>query len=254
MITKLKCIVIDDEPLAREGIAGYVTQVPFLDLVGICDSAISAMALLKIQKVDLMYLDIQMPSLTGLDFIKTIENPPRVIFTTAYSNYAIQGFELNAIDYLLKPISFDRFLKASNKAYDAFTLNSQKQNIEKNEEFFFIKTDKKILKIYFDDILYIESLNDYVKIFTQTERHLVLLNMKAILTYLSETKFMRIHKSFVISLNKIDSIDGNLIKIGNTSLTIGRDYKDKINQFIQTNLVKRSGTKNINNDDISLND
>ena len=234
----IKCLVIDDEPLAREGIAGYVSQTPFLELVGTCDSAISATTFLKENKVDLLFLDIQMPLLSGLDFIKTITIPPSVIFITAFSNYAIQGFELNAIDYLLKPISFDRFLKSANKAFDLFNLKSNPS--ENNSDFFFVKTDKKYVRINFDEITFIESIKDYVRIHTASEKHLVLLNMKNIITQLPPTKFVKVHKSFVVSLNKIHVIDGNIIKLSHGEVPIGKEYKDEINLFLQNNLIKRT--------------
>ena len=235
----IKCLVIDDEPLAREGIAGYVEQIPFLELVGTCDSAITASTFIKENKVDLLFLDIQMPLLNGLDFIKTLPNPPRVIFITAFSNFAIQGFELNSIDYLLKPVSFDRFLKSANKAYDLFNLQwSKTENNTNNSEFFFVKTDKKFVRINFDDITFIESIKDYVRIYTRTEKHLVLLNMKNIMGQLPHNKFARVHKSFVVSLDKINVIEGNTIKMSNGEVPIGREYKDEINSYLQNNLIK----------------
>ena len=235
---KIKCLIVDDEPLAREGIAEYVKQLDFLELSGVCDSAVSAIKFLKEIQVDLIFLDIQMPVLTGLDFVKTFTNLPKIIFTTAHANYALQGFELNVVDYLLKPISFERFLKAVNKVADTQKISETAK--EETDNFIFVKTDKKFIKINFDDIYFIEGVKDYVKIHTTTEKHLVLINIKNILLNLSETKFIRVHKSFIVPINKITTIEGNIIKIAGNEIPIGKEYKEQVDDFIRKKLLKRS--------------
>ncbi len=242
---KIKCLIIDDEPLAREGLAEYVKQIDFLELSGLCDSAMCAIKFIKESDVDLIFLDIQMPVLTGLDFVKTLPNLPKVIFTTAHANYALQGFELNAVDYLLKPISFERFLKAVNKVADSYQPTAKQavaadDSMENDGDFFFIKTDKKYVKINFDDIYFIEGVKDYVKIHTTTERHLVLINIKNIQMRLPEGKFMRVHKSYIVPMSKIATIEGNMIKIAGMEVPVGKEYREQMDDFIRRKLMKRN--------------
>ncbi len=235
---KIKCLIVDDEPLAREGIAEYVKRLDFLELSGMCDSAVAAIQFLKENQIDLIFLDIQMPVLTGLDFVKTLPNLPKIIFTTAHANYALQGFELNAADYLLKPISFERFLKAVNKVAGSYKPQEEVQETDGN--FFFIKTDKKYVKINFDDIYFIEGVKDYVKIHTTTERHLVLINIKNIQLRLPDNKFMRVHKSYIVPMHKISTIEGNVIRILGQEVPIGKEYREQMDDFIKKNLMKRN--------------
>ncbi len=235
MSSKIKCIIVDDEPLAREGIESYVKQIDFLETVGIFDGALSAMTFLKENHVDLIFLDIQMPSINGLDFVQSLQNPPKIIFTTAFANHAIQGFELNAVDYLLKPIQFNRFLTAVNKIEKSF----KNLIIDNQDEYFFIKTDKKFVKIKFDEILFIEGLKDYVKIHTTTVRHIALINMKNIQLQIPQNKFIRVHKSYIVAIDNIAAIEGNVIKIGLNEIPIGREHKEGIDDFIKNKLLKR---------------
>ncbi len=236
---KIKCLIVDDEPLAREGIAEYVKQLDFLELAGVCDSAVSAIKFLKETPVDLIFLDIQMPMLTGLDFVKTFPNLPKIIFTTAHANYALQGFELNAVDYLLKPVSFERFLKAVNKVADLQKATEVVQE-EGDGNFFFVKTDKKYVKIDFDEVYFIEGVKDYVKIHTTTERHLVLINIKNIQLRLPDSKFIRVHKSYIVPVGKIATIEGNIIKIAGQEVPIGKEFRDQVDDFIRKKLMKRN--------------
>lgn len=239
----INCLVIDDEPVARKGIAGYVEQTPFLSLIGTCKSAIEANELLHKKEVDLLFLDIQMPDLTGTEFIRSLENPPEVIFTTAYRDYAIEGFELNALDYLVKPISFQRFLKAANKALSFFDL--QRQAFEKPsaglvQDYFFIKSDGQFIKIKLDDVLFFESEKDYVFIYTQQKRYLTLLSLKQLEKELPANRFLRVHRSYLISLDKVDLVEGNEMVIKGQRIPISRSLQETIfNTLIAGRLWKR---------------
>jgi two-component system, LytTR family, response regulator len=242
----IKCLVVDDEPVARKGIAGYVEQTPFLSLEGTCKSAVEANEVLHHQKIDLLFLDIQMPDLTGIEFMRSLENPPAVIFTTAYRDYAIEGFELNALDYLVKPISFQRFLKAANKAQSHFEM--QRQNLTKptevppaaGPEFFFIKSDGQFIKIKLADVLYFESEKDYVFIHTEQKRYLTLLSLKQLEKELPPERFLRVHRSYLVSLEKIELIDGSNLVIKGKQIPVSRTLQDAIfNTLIAGRLWKR---------------
>ncbi len=241
----IKCLVVDDEPVARKGLAGYVQQVPFLSLEGICKSAVEANDVLHREKIDLLFLDIQMPDLTGIEFVRSLENPPAVIFTTAYRDYAIEGFELNALDYLVKPISFQRFLKAANKAQSFFEM--QRQNLAKpaepipaSPEFFFIKCDGQFIKIKLADVLYFESEKDYVFIYTEQKRYLTLLSLKQLERELPPDRFLRVHRSFLVSLEKVELVDGSNLVIKGKQIPVSRSLQDTIfNTLIAGRLWKR---------------
>jgi DNA-binding LytR/AlgR family response regulator len=221
----MNCIAIDDEPFALKIIAGDIAKVPFLELKGTFSSPGDALSLLKKEPVDLLFLDIQMPAITGTQFLRTLKEPPMVIFTTAYEQYALEGFELNVIDYLMKPIPFDRFLKAANKAHELFNLKS---NPNGNPGFFFVHSEYREIKIFYDDIQYVEGLKDYVKIFLAKERHPILtrLNLKAIEGKLPSTEFMRIHNSFIVPLKKIKSFQKSQVFIGETPIPIGEKFAE----------------------------
>jgi len=238
----IKCLVIDDEPVARKGIAGYVEQTPFLKLEGSCKSAIEANEILHKKEIDLLFLDIQMPDLTGTEFVRSIENPPMVIFTTAYRDYAIEGFELNALDYLVKPISFQRFLKAANKAQSFFEM--QRQPAQKltgiAQDYFFIKCDGQFIKIKMDNVLYFESEKDYVFIYTEQKRYLTLLSLKQLEKELPPDRFLRVHRSFLVSLEKVESVDGNQLVIKDKRIPVSRNLQETIfNTLIAGRLWKR---------------
>ena len=238
----IKCLVVDDEPVARKGIAGYVGQTPFLTLVDSCKSAIEANEILHKTEVDLLFLDIQMPDLTGTEFVRSLENPPVVIFTTAYRDYAIEGFELNALDYLVKPISFQRFLKAANKAQSFFEM--QRQPISKptgaEQGYFFIKSDGQFIKIKLDDVLFFESEKDYVFIYTEQKRYLTLLSLKQLEKELPPERFLRVHRSFLVSLEKVELVDGNQLVIKDKRIPVSRSLQETIfNTLIAGRLWKR---------------
>lgn len=238
----INCIIVDDEPLAREGIENYISNISFFHLVRTCENAMQAMTLLSQESVDLMFLDIQMPNLTGINFLKTLKNPPMVIITTAYPNYAIEGYQLDVLDYLVKPISFERFLKASNKSLDYFTIKQKalRSNIKTQDDYFFIKSEGRYEKIRFEDILLIEGLENYIIIHTPEKKYLSLIPMKSMEGQLPTDAFIRVQKSFIVPLSKIDSIEGNMLKIGKHSVTIARHNKEKIiDQIIKLRLIRK---------------
>lgn len=220
----IKCIITDDEPIARKGLRGYIEKIEFLDLVGECENAIELNAMLKTVQPDLIFLDIEMPFLSGLDFLSTLHNPPKVILTTAYERYALQGYELDVVDYLLKPITFERFLKAVNKVFDQL----KKEEKTEDEKFIFVKSDKSLKKIRLDDILFIESMENYIVIHTPACKEVVLTTLKNILSSLPENRFLQVHRSFIIQLKHVDSIEGNQLIIGQSKIPVARNLKDDV--------------------------
>lgn len=236
---EIKGIIIDDEPLARNVIKEYAKKISTLNIIGECEDAICAHQILQTKKADLIFLDINMPKLSGIEFLKNLKNPPLVIFTTAYSEYAMEGYELNIIDYLKKPFSFERFCKAYFRAEEMYLLKQSATNyevIEKQSDFIFIKSDKKSIKVNISNIMYIEGLGDYIKIFLNDKKLVTNLSMKKIENLLPTTQFYRIHKSYIISIDKVESIEGNMVKINNTRLPIGNSYRQDfmihIKQFL----------------------
>ena len=233
----INCLVVDDEPIARKGLLEHIHQVDFLNPVAECKNAIEAASWLQKAPVDLIFLDIQMPKLTGVDFLKNLHNPPLVIFTTAYPEYAIEGFELDVLDYLLKPISFARFLKAAHKAQE-FLLKS-KPELTHNEDYFFIKVNQKLEKIKMADVLYIEGMSNYVIEHTRQKKHIAYLTFKGIEEKLPQHLFIRIHKSFLVSVNAIETIDVNEVKLEHAVLPISKTYKEEVISRIGDRLFKR---------------
>ncbi|MCB0659388.1 MAG: response regulator transcription factor [Saprospiraceae bacterium] len=234
----IQCIIIDDEPLALDILENYIQRLPNLNLIGRCENAIQANEIIQNHKVDLMFLDIQMPGLTGIEFLKALKNPPLVIFTTAHADFAVQGFELDAIDYLLKPISMERFLRAVNKATEK--IHAQQPASEKKEEdedFFFVKADKKLIRINYEDILYIEGLKDYVIIRLETGRVITLQTMKSLEDRLPEQTFRRVHRSYIVNITKITAVQGNAVELMENgkvkSMPIGKNYKDELIEKIK---------------------
>lgn len=231
MIQKMRTIVVEDEPLAREGLLNYIREIDFLHVVKECEDAMEANKILASEKIDLMFLDIQMPKITGIDFLKSLKNPPMVIMTTAYPNFALQGYELDVLDYLVKPFSFDRFLKAANKARDFFELKSGHQSTEpvkSSTDYFFVKCDYRYEKIHFKDILYIEGMENYIIIWTAAQKYVTLLRMKTVEETLPSTGFIRIHKSYIVSTTAISSIDGNEVIVAGKRLPMSREKKSEI--------------------------
>lgn len=225
MNNKISCIITDDEPFARKGLQGYIEKINFLELKGSCEDAMQLRDQLKQERVDLLFLDIQMPHLTGVDFLRELIDPPKVIFTTAYSEYALQGFELDVLDYLLKPISFERFIKAANKAKDYFDL---KASSPAGPDYLFVKADGKLEKVSFDEILYIEGMENYIAIYTHEKRVITHSTFKAFFNKLPLGQFIQTHKSYVVSVDKITAIDGNYLLIGKIQIPVGRQNREEV--------------------------
>jgi DNA-binding LytR/AlgR family response regulator len=229
---KIKTIIVEDEPLAREGLKSYIREIDFLDLVGTCENALEANSILSIESPDLMFLDIQMPKITGLDFLKSLKNPPLVIFTTAYPNYALQGFELDVIDYLVKPYPFDRFLKAVNKAREMHLLKNQKPFEENFKDHIFLKVDNILKRINFEDILYIEGMENYIAVHTHEGRFITLMTMKNMEESLPSRDFLRVHKTYIIARSKVKGIVGNEIDMGMKKIPFSRSRRNEIIQAL----------------------
>ena len=227
---------MDDEPLARRVLEKYIDTLPSLELVKQCSNAMEAAAYLHTHSVDVMFLDIKMPELTGLDFLKTLAHPPQIILTTAYSEYALEGYEYSVKDYLLKPISFERFLKAINKITPKILSpisNNAEQNRSKKDEFIFLRADKIDHKISFSDIQYIEGCGNFIKVYTDDKMLMVSVTMANIENSLPSDRFIRTHKSYIVSLHRIDQVEGNMIRMGDKTIPIGNQYKMTVRQILQ---------------------
>jgi DNA-binding LytR/AlgR family response regulator len=234
---KITCLLVDDEPPALDVLKSYIASVSSLELAGTCNDAIEALSLLREQNIDLLFLDIQMPHLLGTDLIRTLKNPPKVIFTTAYRKFAIEGFELDAVDYLLKPISFERFLKAVNKVMEtSVKLISSNDNPDlgnnSNDAFINLRADRKNLKIPLNEILYIESLKDYIKVVTKTKNIVTKQAISSLEEALPKNNFVRIHRSFIVAINKIESFTSDTIEINKQELPISRMYRHEVDKIL----------------------
>ncbi|RFS21106.1 DNA-binding response regulator [Chitinophaga silvatica] len=236
----IRCIAVDDEPLALEIMEDYIRKVPFLTLAGKFENAATALSFIQNEPVDLVFLDIKMPDITGIQFLKSLKYPPMVVFTTAYGEYALDGFNLDVVDYLLKPVPFERFLKAAAKANENWSALQQKSlpaaAIPMEDawvnDYIFIKTEYKIIKINLEDILFIEALKDYTKIYTHNLPVLTLRSLKSFETRLPADKFIRVHRSYLVSLNKINSVEKNTVMIANQSIPISDGYRDRFYDVI----------------------
>jgi DNA-binding LytR/AlgR family response regulator len=226
------CLIVDDEQLARQLLKEFVSKIPNLELKGMCKNPLEANDVLQSEQIDIMFLDIQMPELTGVEFLKTLQQQPAVIFTTAYSEYALEGYQLDVIDYLVKPFPLDRFIKATNKAIEYIDLkrsaekNSQGKGLDSN--YILLHADHKIYKVNLNDIQYIEGLKEYVSYFTREKRIIVLQSLKSIEETLPSNKFIRVHRSYIVPIEKIKTLDGNQVQIGDKLIPIGRSYKDDV--------------------------
>jgi two-component system LytT family response regulator len=230
MNKKISCLIVDDEPIARKGLESYVRQIGFLDLKGVCEDAFHLDDRVKQDRIDLLFLDIQMPHLTGLEYIKRLTDPPKVIFTTAYAEYALQGFELDVLDYLLKPISRERFEKACLKAKDYFDL---KLVTNLKPEFIFVKTAGKFEKLYFSEIIYVEAMENYLSIFTNDKRRLIVLStLKSFLLALPSEYFLQTHKSFIVAVDRVTGIDGNCVLMGQVQIPVARKNKQRVMELL----------------------
>lgn len=228
----IRCLIVDDEPLAREILGQYVSQSDELQLVGACKNANEVVELLQKESVDVLFLDIQMPGISGMALMKSLENPPLVVFTTAYDQYAVEGYEVSAVDYLLKPISPDRFKKAVEKVKDMIRYKKSSSN---DLDYMFIRADYQDIKVMFDDILYVEGLKDYVKVVTKEKRIITLTNIKGMLEKLPQDRFIRVHKSYIVAKDKVQTVKGTILTIDDKEIPIGLTFKD--------NFMKRMNLK-----------
>ena len=226
---RYRCIIIDDEPLAIKVIEEYLSKMNNFDIIDTFNNPIDAVELIQTGTVDLMFLDINLPLINGIEFVKTLQNPPQIVLTTAYREYAVESYELNILDYLVKPIPFDRFMKTINKVNQQFT---GKTSSEDDREHIFIKIDKKMIKVYLDEILYIESLKDYIRITTSTGSHLIHQTLTSFTNQLPSDRFIRIHRSFTISIAKVGAVIGNTVEIEDNQIPIGRNYVNEVKEII----------------------
>ena len=235
---KTKCLIIDDEPLARDLIRNHIEKLDSFEIVAECGDAMKALQELRDQKVDLMFMDIQMPQITGIEFLKILKNPPKVIITTAFREYALDGFELDVVDYLLKPITFERFLKSVNKYYqetqEEVRTNTPVAEVTQAEEsFIYVKENKRVIKVYLHDILYVEGLSEYVQIYTDRKKIITKTSMTNLEEKLPGDGFLRIHKSFIVSLSRIEAFTTHSIEVPGKEIPIGRSYKNAVLEALQ---------------------
>jgi DNA-binding LytR/AlgR family response regulator len=239
----MNCAIIDDEPLAREGIARYAKEVDFLQLIHTCENPVELMPLLDQHRIDLLFLDIQTPKMNGIDFLKILQKPPIVIITTAFPTYALEGFQLNVLDYLVKPITLDRFLRSVNKARDYHQLLQRADGNAEAADYFFIKCGSKFEKIHFADILYVEGMQNYVTIYTSKGKYVTLLYLKNLEENLDNQAFIRVHKSYIVSIDKIEGIEGNEIFIQSHRIPISRNYREQVIEKVVTKKLWAAGRK-----------
>jgi DNA-binding LytR/AlgR family response regulator len=239
---KTKCLIIDDEPLARDLMRSHISKLENFEIVAECGDAMKAMQELRDNKVDLMFMDIQMPQITGIEFLKILKHPPKVIFTTAYREYALDGFELDVVDYLLKPITFERFLKSVNKYYQETQEVIQNvpsaavsDVIQSDEAFIYVKENKRVIKVFLNEILYIEGLSEYVQIYTGKKKIITKTSMTSLEEKLPADGFLRIHKSFIVSISRIEAFTAHTIEVPGKELPIGRSYKNLVLNALQLN-------------------
>lgn len=239
----LSCVIIDDEPLAREGLSSYVREVDFLHLTGTAENPLELISLLEEQLVDLIFLDIQMPKMSGIEFLKIVPNPPMVILTTAYPSFALDGFQLNVLDYLLKPITFERFVQSAHKARTYHRLVAQAssagsaKNVQADANYVFVKCGNRYEKLVFDELLYVEGLQNYVTIYTTKGNYVTLLTLSTLEQNLAEHGFVRVHKSYIVNTGKIDGIEGHELFLESHRIPISRHYRDRIMQAILVDKV-----------------
>jgi len=236
----IRCLAIDDEPLALNKMTGYISKTPFLKLVGSCRSGFEALEVLSESKVDLMFVDINMPDINGLDFVKSLHEKPKIIFVTAFSEYAIEGFKLDALDYLLKPVGYGEFLKTANKAKSFFESNSSEfADSGNNKEYLFVKSDYRTVRVSVNDIIYIEGMREYVRIHLESSKPLMpLISLKLLEEQLPSDRFMRVHRSYIVNLQKIITIEHNRIVFdGKVYIPVSDQYKEKFNKHISAHLL-----------------
>lgn len=233
---KLNCLIIDDEPLARKGLQEYVHDIDFLQLTAACENALKASSYLNERKVDLMYLDINMPKLSGMEFLKTLQHPPLTIITTAFPEYALEGYALDVIDYLVKPITFERFVKASQKAFEFYQL---KTRVIDPTEYFFVRCDSKFEKVFFHDVSYVEAMQNYAIIHVPGRKLITYITLSSLENQLPKERFIKVHKSFIVSVPHIRAIEGNEILTEQARIPISRNLRDEVIQQIMGNRLFR---------------
>jgi DNA-binding LytR/AlgR family response regulator len=237
---KLTCIIVDDEPVARKLLEEYIGDIDFLEMVGKAENPLKANALLSANRIDLLFLDINMPKLNGIEFLRSTPSLPPAIMTTAYTEYAIEGFELDVLDYLVKPFSFERFLKACNKARDFYASTASPTTPTAGENYFFVKCDGRIEKILYEELVYIEAMLNYVILHTETKKMIVYLTIKSIAEQLPASTFLKIHKSTIVNMDKIKSIDGKELNMGKTKVIISQGLQDEVMKAIlKDRMMKR---------------
>ena len=238
---KLNCLIIDDEPIARKGLEEHVQEIEFLNCIASCENALKASTYLNEQKIDLLYLDIHMPKVTGIDFLKSLKNPPLTILTTAYSDYALEGYTLDVIDYLVKPITFERFLKASQKAMEFFQLKTNAANYSASRaDYFFVRCDRKFEKVFFRDVSYVEGLQNYAVIHLHDRKLITYITLTSLENQLPKDEFLKVHKSFLISVPHVKAIEGDEIIIGDARIPISRNLREQVtHQILGNRLFKR---------------
>ncbi|MEI8202303.1 MAG: LytTR family DNA-binding domain-containing protein [Bacteroidota bacterium] len=241
---KIKCLAVDDEPFALRQMSDYIQKTSFLELSGSCNNAFEAMKIMSSTAIEVIFIDINMPELSGMEFVKSLIDKPFIVFTTAYAEYAVEGFKVDAVDYLLKPISYAHFLNAATKAKNRLELISANQTIESEatEDYMFVKSDYKLIRINLNDILYIESQHEYIKIYlTENKTVMTQLSMKTIEEQLPQLNFMRVHRSYIVNLDKINLIERNLIVFGgNVFIPISEQYREKFNEYVDKYIIGRN--------------
>jgi DNA-binding LytR/AlgR family response regulator len=238
---KLKCIIIDDEPVARKVLQEFIEDIDFLELVGEAENPLKAMSLLNTNEIDIIFLDINMPKINGIDFLKSSTINSSIIMTTAYADYAVDAYGLNVLDYLVKPVAFERFLKACNKAKDVIELKRQSHvKPQSVNGHFFIKCNNQIEKIFYQDLIYAEAMMNYVMLYTSSRKMMVYITIKSLEEQLPAAMFIKVHKSFIVNINKIKSIEGNILDIGIAKITISQNLKEKVlNEILKDRMIKR---------------
>ncbi|MGQ1909733.1 LytR/AlgR family response regulator transcription factor [Marinifilum sp. RC60d5] len=240
---KVKCLIVDDEDLALDIIEEYINRIDYLQLEGRCKSAVQALSILNSKQIDLLFLDIQMPGLTGIQLLRNLSNPPSVIFTTAYTEFALESYELEALDYLIKPIPFERFIKAVNRYFKLakhnFQIPEKKENNSTEQAFIFVKSEKRMIKVFLHEILFIESQRNYVSIYLENNKEIITLNtISNIEEKLPDNNFLRVHRSFIIALKKIGSYASGNIEINKQLIPIGRNYKTMVMSVLERNAIR----------------
>jgi DNA-binding LytR/AlgR family response regulator len=236
---KIKCIIIEDEPVARKILLEFVEEIEYLELIGVAENPLKAIPLLDNNNIDLLFLDINMPKINGIDFLKSFKSDANIIITTAYPVYAVEAYGLDVLDYLVKPISFDRFLKACNKAKEFREL---KNNVQPNNQsdHFFIKCDNQIEKVFYDELLYAEAMMNYVLLYTNSKKMMVYITIRGLEEQLPSNTFLKVHKSFIVNISKIKSIEGNILNIGTAKISVSQNLREKVmNEIIKDKMIRR---------------